>query len=72
MSAEICQPPTVTTPTGAGSPEHRASPPAAAPPFRSQYQSAALMKEKGVNVPFGLPAKSVEEVRLAVAASPHA
>lgn len=26
-----------------------------------QYQSAALMKEKGVTVPFGLPATTVEE-----------
>jgi succinyl-CoA synthetase beta subunit len=28
----------------------------------AQYQSAQLMKEKGVNVPFGIPAKSVAEV----------
>ena len=26
-----------------------------------EYQSAALMSEKGVNVPFGLPASTVEE-----------
>ena len=30
----------------------------------AQYQSAQLMAEKGVNVPLGIPAFTVEEVRL--------
>jgi len=32
-----------------------------APVPGAQYQSAALMKEKGVTVPFGLPCTTVEE-----------
>ena len=32
-----------------------------------EYQSAALMAEKGVNVPFGLPATTVEEAVAAAA-----
>jgi succinyl-CoA synthetase beta subunit len=32
-----------------------------------EYQSAALMKEKGVNVPFGLPATTVDEAVAAAA-----
>ena len=32
-----------------------------------EYQSAALMAEKGVNVPFGLPANTVEEAVAAAA-----
>ena len=30
--------------------------------WRAQYQSAQLMAQKGVNVPFGIAAKSVDEV----------
>ena len=40
------------------------------PPGRAQYQSAQLMATKGVNVPFGIAAKSVAEVRLAAEPPP--